>query len=309
MPKVSVIIPSFNCERYIKQTIDSVLAQTIEDLELIVVDDGSTDATPKIVASYGGRVRLVAQQNSRVSGARNRGIREAKGEFICLMDHDDYWFPHKLSRQLAEFEARPEAGVVYSSFIRWHAAADGRFPDPDGYDLSEYPDDIDPVYSGWIYHQFLLDCWMLTSTTMFRAEVFERCGAFDESLPYSEDWELWLRIAREYPIIQLRRPTTLYRQHPRQGNRLVRDLDYRTLLLMRTVKEWGLCSKDGRCVSRRRFLRQLAQYHAAFGLLHLQAGHVRVAVDAFRRAWFTYPLRIKYLAYITAALGGWRPGW
>ena len=99
------------------------------------------------------------------------------------------------------------------------------------------PDDIDPEFSGWIYHQFLLDCWMLTSTSMFRREVFERCGAFDETLPFSEDWDLWLRLAREYEFVQLRRPSTLYRKHTTQGSGWHRPVDYRTRLLERKIAE------------------------------------------------------------------------
>jgi hypothetical protein len=144
---------------------------------------------------------------------------------------------------------------------------------------------------------------------MFRAEVFQHCGVYDESLPYSEDWELLLRIAREYPFIQLRRPTTLYRQHTQQGSRVTREVDYRTVLLTRTAKEWGLCSRDGRCVTRRQFLNQLAVYHASFALGHLKGGKRSIAIVSFIKAWLAAPLNFKYLAYIAASLLGWKPKW
>jgi hypothetical protein len=144
---------------------------------------------------------------------------------------------------------------------------------------------------------------------MFRAEVFKRCGVFDNALPYSEDWELWLRISRTYPMIQLRRPTTLYRQHPQQGNRVVRDVDYRTELLTGAVKEWGLCSRDGRCVTRRQFLTQLAAYHASFAFGHLQVNNLRMAISSFWKGWTSSPSNLKYLAYIGAVLLGWKPKW
>lgn len=307
MPKVSVIIPSFNCEAYIAETINSILNQSFKDVELIIVDDGSTDRTQEIVASYGTAVRLITQANARVCSARNRGIREAKGEFICLVDHDDYWFPQKLERQLQEFELHPDAGVVYSAFIRWARDEDGHFPAPQSFDLTSYADDTAPDFSGWIYHQFLLDCWMLTSTAIFRAEVFEKCGMFDVKLPYSEDWDLWLKISREYPLIMLRRPTTLYRQHPMQGNRIVRDVDYRTVLLAKTVKEWGLCSRDGRCLQRKQFDVQLGIYHASYAFGHLQAGSREIAIMSLVKAWKCNPFNIKYIAYIGAAMLGWVP--
>lgn len=309
MPKVTVIIPSYNCEAYIAETIDSILNQTFRDIELIVVDDGSTDRTQEIVKGYGEPVRLITQQNARVCAARNRGIREAKGEFICLMDHDDYWFPEKLSRQIEEFERHPEAGAVFSTFIRWYRDKDGNFPAPESYDRASVTDDTDPEFTGWIYHQFLLDCWMLTSSAMFRKEVFDKCGMFDEALPYSEDWELWIRMSRHYPMVKLNRPYTLYRQHPLQGNRIVRDIDYRTVLLINTRRKWGLCNQNGRCIPRRQFLSQLAIYHAEYGFNHLKVGNLRPALASFGRAWLTDPRQPRYILYIAAALAGWKPNW
>lgn len=309
MPKVSVIIPSFNCELYIAETINSVLNQTLKDIEVIVVDDGSTDRTREIVAALGGPIRLIAQANAGRCAARNRGIREAGGEFICLLDHDDVWFSNKLADELAVFEARPEVGAVFSHYIYWRGDAENNYPVPERFDLNAYPDGIDEEFSGWIYHQFLLDCHMLTSASMFRAEVFQRCGHYVESLPYSEDWELWLRIAREFQMVKLRRPSTLYRQHIQQGSRVVRDVDYRTELLTQTVAQWGLCSRDGRCISRRQFRVQLASFHASFAFDHLQGGSLKIAISSFMKAWLNNPLKFKYLVYIPAALLGWRPKW
>ncbi|MFM8333645.1 MAG: glycosyltransferase family 2 protein [Candidatus Methylumidiphilus sp.] len=310
MPAISVIIPSYNCELYITETISSVLNQTYKDFELIVVDDGSTDKTQEIVASFGSPVRLVMQQNSGVCKARNRGIDEAKGRFICLLDHDDHWFPDKLGRQIKAFDENPDVGVVYSSFICWHQnSLDDTYPDPASYDLATYGDGINTDLSGWIYHQFLLDCWMLTSTAMFRAEVFEKCGAFDESLPYSEDWDLWLRLSQEYSFVNLRRPSTLYRQHPRQGNRSLREVDYRTNLLVKSAQKWGLCSHDGRCLTQTQFNQTVACYHAEYALGHLIADNRKIALRSFMKAWICYPLRLKYLAYIVLSQTGWKPSW
>lgn len=306
-PTVSVVIPSHNCERYIAETIESVLAQTFGDLEVIVVDDGSTDRTREIVASFDSRVRLVAQGNAGVCRARNRGISEARGRYICLMDHDDYWFPDKIERQVEILEGHPEYAVAFAAFVNWHADAGGEFPPPTSYDLSSLGDGIDEDYSGWIYHQFLLDCWMLTSTAMFRREVFATCGVFDETLPYSEDWDLWLRLSREFQFVKLRRPNTLYRQHAWQGNRRVREIDYRTVLLERTVQQWGYCSGDGRCVSHRQFSKKLAEYHASYALHQLQAGDLARGLRAMIKAFSNNPTKLRYLAYAAVSLLGWRP--
>lgn len=307
MPLVSIIIPTFNCESYIAATINSVLSQSHKDIEIIVVDDGSSDKTKDIVREFNTKVKLISQPNSGVCVARNRGLSESSGSFICFMDHDDYWYPEKLASQVEIFRVHPEVGVVYSRFINWYADTNGQFPSPESFEPRTIQDEIDTEFSGWVYHLFLLDSWMLTSTAIFRSDVLKKCGGFDESLPFSEDWDLWLRVTREYPMIRMTRPTTLYRQHQQQGNRLVRDIDYRTRLLTQAVKKWGLCSKDGRCITKSQFFGQLAIYHTIFGLNHLRGGKFGIAISSFFKAWLCTPLNLKYLAYIPAAMLGWKP--
>ncbi len=310
MSTVSVVIPSHNAAAYIEQTVTSVLAQTMPDLELLLVDDGSTDDTVALVQALGDpRLRVIRQAKGGVCKARNRGIAEAQAPFICLLDHDDWWLPDKLHRQLQVLAEHPAAGVAYSTFERWHAdPATGRFPAPETFDFSDVADGTDPEFSGWVHHQFLLDCWMLTSSSMFRREVFERCGAFDESLPFSEDWDLWLRLAREFPFVQLRRPTVLYRMHAQQGSGLHRPIDYRTRLLERAAAEHGLASRDGRAITRQRFQRQLARYHADHGRGELESGRVGTALRLYAHAWRLHPTGWKYPTYLVAVLAGWRGG-
>ena len=306
-PTVSIVIPTYNCEAYIAETLDSVLGQTFTDLELIVVDDGSTDRTCEIVASHGSSVRLLAQTNSGVCAARNYGIREASGRYICLMDHDDYWLPEKLALQLEQMLLHPEVGLVYSTFIWWHPDGEGVFPNPESFNIEEMPGGIDEEFSGWIYHLLLLDCWIFTSAALIRSEVFKKYGVFDESLPYSEDWDLWLRICREYQVIKLNKPLTLYRQHPKQGNRVARNIDYRTELLRDAAAKWGLCSRDGRCITKPQFTQNIARYQMEFGLWHLAAGNLKTANHSLLKAWLKHPVNLKTLAYVPAGLLGWRP--
>lgn len=308
-PAISIIIPTYNCESYIAETINSVLNQTFSDFELIVIDDGSTDHTRQIASSYGENVRLITQANAGVCKARNRGIREAAGRYLCLMDHDDYWFPDKLALQMDTMERHPEAGLVYSTFNWWFPDANGAFPPAEAYIEDPCPEGIDEDFSGWIYHLLLLDCWVLTSSALIRAEVFGRCGMFDESLPYSEDWDLWLRIAREYPFIKLKKSLTLYRQHAYQGNLVTRVIDYRTDLLTTAAEKWGLCSPDGRCITKQQFRRTISRYHRDFGIRHLLSGNLRIANRSFIKSWLTSPVSLKSLAYIPAGLLGWRPKW
>ncbi len=311
MPLVSIVIPAYNCSLYIAQTINSILAQEgPNDIEILVVDDGSTDNTGEIARNLGRLVRVIEQRNGGVSAARNRGINEAKGEFIALVDHDDYWFPRKLINQLAAFQAHPDVDVVYSDFIRWRVDSDGKFKDPSAFASESLPQGVDDQFSGWIYHQMLLDSWVLTSTALVRSHSVLASGGFDNSLPFSEDWDFWLRISKESKFLKLREKSTLYRQHAEQGSRIIRSIDYRTRLLENASNKWGLCSQDGRCVPPNVFRRQLAKYSASFGLGHLSernGANRTLAAKSFLKAWAIDQSYLRSLAYLAAMAFGWKP--
>ena len=306
---VSIVVPTFNAARFLRTTLDSLLAQTHRALEVIVVDDQSTDETCAIVASYGNRIRLVRQANAGVCSARNRGAAEAHGRFVCFCDHDDYWYPEKVAQQIAAFARDPDLGVVYSRFIRWDEDRDGHFPAPTDVERPQHGDRLDAEESGWIYHRLLLDCWVLTSSAMIRADVLRECGVFDEALPYGEDWDLWLRISRRYRFARLDTPLVLYRQHRVQGSRVIRDIDYRTRILEQAVHRWGLASPDGRAISRRQFNATLSRYHVAYGLYRLTANQVGRAWTSFYRGWRATPFDARPIAYMLLSLFGWRPTW
>jgi hypothetical protein len=311
-PLVSIIIPTYNCERYIEGTLRSVLGQSHRPIEVLVVDDGSTDRTPEIVAAHGEPVRLIRQANHGVCVARNHGFQQSKGALVCFLDHDDHWFDWKLACQVEAFERDQQLGVAFTDFQLWFPE-NGAFPDPARLAPASQPaPDVDAEFTGYIYHQFLLDCFALTSTVMMRREVFAASGGFDPALPYSEDWDLWLRLAREHRFIKHARVSTLYRQHPEQGNRKLRQVDYRTELLEHARQRWGLASADGRSVELAAFRHNLARYHSQFALHQLLHGQRRAGARSMFRAWLNHPARGKYLAVAAAALMGWKPnasGW
>lgn len=282
-PLVSVIIPTYNCAKYIHQTLQCLMDQTHKAVEVIVVDDGSTDQTPELVRAFGQGVRLIEQRNAGVCAARNEGFRAASGDFLCFMDHDDYWYPEKLSWQLRCFSEFPESGLVYSDFTNWTTGSDGHFPQPSQMrGNSNYR--IDKAFSGWIYHQLMLDCWVLTSSAMIRRSLLQTAGLFDENLPYSEDWDLWLRMARHAPFTKIASSLTLYRQHPQQGHKTNRYIDYRTRLLESNFHKHGLTSPDGSSISQARFQRQLGRYHYDFGRYQSQQGQHKLALASFHKA-------------------------
>lgn len=308
-PLVTVVVPSYNAEPFIEETIQSVLAQTFPDVEVLVVDDGSSDATCRIVSQLGPKVRLIQQSRAGVCVARNRGLDEARGRFICFLDHDDVWHRNKLAAQLRVFDRDPELAVVHTAETRWTPDETGRHP-PAATVLEQSPvPEIDAELSGWVYHHLLVDSYILTSAAMMRVDTVREVGAFDPQLPYSEDWDLWLRLSRKWRFAKLRGAFVLYRQHASQGSRMHRDVDYRTQLLERAVATWGHSSPDGRSHGARAVWRRIGRFHAAYGLDCLRAGRVSRATRSFWRAWRSDPTTLKYLAYVAAGWIGWRPRW
>ena len=187
MPAVSVIMPAYNVEPYIGMAMGSALAQTFTDLELIVVDDGSTDGTAAIVAELArcdDRVRLIRQSNRGLAGARNTALRAGRGDFFALLDSDDLWHREFLSEQLAILNARPEVDIVTGNAWCLGGGRNGRLARP-------YPDarpqpDL-AVIIGDERAVFIM--------SVFRRRVYETVGLFDESLRTNEDYEFWLRAA------------------------------------------------------------------------------------------------------------------
>lgn len=199
MPKVSVIIPTYNCEKYICEAIDSVLNQTFQDFEIIVVNDGSTDNTKDVLAKYNGRIRYFYQENKGVSSARNMGIKEANGEYIAFLDSDDMWLKDKLKTQVKILDSRSEVTLVYGRAKRI---------DQHGIVL-----DIKPTYPAIDAEGLLEGNRISTMTVMARKACFEEVGLFDKTIIVGEDTDMWIRIALRYKIVFLNEIQAIYRFH------------------------------------------------------------------------------------------------
>jgi glycosyltransferase involved in cell wall biosynthesis len=196
-PLVTVIIPAYNREATIARAVDSVLAQTLDDLELIVVDDASTDRTAGIVAAYADpRVRLLRHaRNRRAAAARNTGIRAARGKYVAFLDSDDDWHADKLAVQVADLEAAPpdvRASCTAYEIVRWGVP----FPHVPGFVT---------------YRQIFMGCDLAPTALMVRRDAFDTVGLLDESFGRYEDWDWVLRYARVFRMGVL--PTVLARLH------------------------------------------------------------------------------------------------
>ncbi len=193
-PQVSVIIPTYNRRSRLKTAIDSVLGQSFQDYEIIVVDDGSTDGTAGLLKSYGDRIMIIRQDNKGVSAARNTGIRASRAELIALLDSDDHWLARKLEHQVDLFKARPEALICQTEEI-W--IRNGRRVNA-GRRHRKYP--------GMIFEKTLPLCLISPSAVMMRRSLLDEVGLFDETLPACEDYDLWLRVTWKYPVHLIETP-------------------------------------------------------------------------------------------------------
>ena len=209
MPAVSVITPAYNAASFVAQTIESIRAQTFDDWELVIVDDGSTDGTTDIIGEYqerDGRIRLLHQANAGPSAARNHAMREARGEFLAFLDSDDTWDPEYLDRQLAIFRDYPDTHLV-TGVARYRGGPyDGR---PMRSFVAGYP-----VLT---LRDIIADDTAVFIMTVFRREVFQTIGGLDESQWRSEDYDFWLRAATAGFVFR-RNPQPLGRYRVRQGS-------------------------------------------------------------------------------------------
>lgn len=209
MPRVSVIIPTYNSARFIAATIDSVLAQSYRDFEIIVVDDGSTDDTRRVLQPYLDRIRYIHQPNSERSVARNHALRHAAGEYVAFLDSDDLWAPEKLARQTAVLDAHPQVSLAFTR---------ARYVDETGRPVSFCGQDFDGEPGEEVtvadYTIPLLGGNVVAgggSTVLARRNMLDAVGGFDLDLVQSEDWDMWLRLAGMGPFAYIPEALTSYR--------------------------------------------------------------------------------------------------
>ena len=202
-PRVSVIIPSYNSAKYIGQALESVFAQTYKDYEIIVADDGSTDETVQVLEAYQDRITLLTLPHKGICATRNEAIRQSHGEFIALLDSDDLWEPTKLQLQVAYLDRHSEFALVYAYSTNFTNEDEGNVS------LVKKLD-----FEGHIFKDLFTKNSFANSTIVMRRSVFDEMGGYDESLIAMEDYELNLRIAREYPIGRVPQSLLRRRIHP-----------------------------------------------------------------------------------------------
>lgn len=288
---VSVVIPTYNLARFLPEAVASARAQGWPDLEIIVVDDGSTDNTPEVLESLSaeGSLRWFRQENAGASAARNRGIREARKSWVAFLDADDFWLAGKLAAQFEALEGKPSAAFSYT---------DERLRFEDGTEA----DRASRATAAPLLPQMLVGNIFATPTTLVRRECFDTVGLFDTRLRTGEDWDMWMRLAAHFESVRVARPLTLVRTAGRVKFSL-EVMERCTLLVLERLfacphvaREWPeVAGKRGAVY---------AWHYAVLARTYLRgrrpADFCRLAYRAVR----AHPTGLRYLA----RAGGMRPG-
>ncbi|MBF2073959.1 MAG: glycosyltransferase [Synechococcales cyanobacterium C42_A2020_086] len=292
---VSVVIPTYNCARYLGEAIDSVLQQTHPAAELIVVDDGSTDETADVLQRYGERLQVIRQTNQGVAVARNQGIRQARGEWIAFLDADDYFLPDKLAAQMAIAAQHPRAGIVHSGWQRITATGE-------------------PLITVKLWQQvpqLNLEGWLrwkpvLPSAMLFRRAWLEQAGGFDPRFPPAEDTELVLRLARMgCEAVWLPQVTVCYRQH---GESAMHQGLPQARSLMAVIDHFFTTQ----CPESIRWLEPRIRYHTLVWIAwYLQStGHMTEMVQHLQQSWQYSPYApLETLVHWVESFASFAQGW
>lgn len=285
MPNVSIILPTFNRAQIITSSIRSVLQQTYTDFELIIVDDGSTDATEDCVKRFGDpRISYIRHaQNRGGNVARNTGISRAQGRYIAFQDSDDEWLPEKLERQVALLDQlSPDIGVVYTG--AW-IMKDGK--------KSYFPGQKYPQKEGDLHQALLKENFVSMIVTLVRVQALQQVGFFDESLPRLQDWDLWIRISKYYQFKFIDEPLAIIRPTPLS---ITNDLGAYAKANERFMEKYF---QEYRQIGRG----FLAERQYGLGSILCEIGDVNQGRKYMRRAIKTCPFHLPYyLAYLKRLL-------
>lgn len=300
MVKVSVIIPTYNYASFLGEAVQSVLDQTYTDFEIVIIDDGSTDNTRDVVGNFqDSRIRYIYQENRGLSAAENAGIKASRGRYIALLGADDIWLPQNLEPKVKLLDTRPEIALVCS---------DAYYFDSDtGYILGKlwrekpFYDWCDPQRAVKYPLKELLyrGCFIQPMTALVRREAFDEVGLFDESLKTFDDWDMFARIVRRYPIDVVDSPLVKIRRHGDNMSTSDEKMypgEY--IVLRKALRTYSLSGEEIKLVKNRQKL-------LAPNLLRYGRNAVRSGKISEGRKALIYSLRLKPLAlrpYVHLAL-------
>lgn len=273
---MSVIIPAYNSAKFLAESIRSVLDQTFQDFELIVVDDGSTDNTHEIVSDFASpKIKYLYQKNQGPPTARNAGIRASAGRYIAFLDADDLWLPAKLEYQLKAFRESPRTGVVFCDMHLWISEKSAIFGRP------YLQRCVRPLPRGRVLDELLIRFFGHPSTLLVRKEVFDRIGLFDEKLRYCDDYDMLFRLATQFEFEVVPTPLVKYRLHTRQISRNLEPfLQGHIILYHKTLQ-----SPEFNARARKKLSASLADIHFQYAILLARQGKLKPGFFQLQESW------------------------
>lgn len=289
---VSVVIPTFNDSQFIRQSVGSVLAQTHRQLDVIVVDDGSTDGSGAVARELGPQVRVLEQPNSGAAMARNRGLDAAKGDYVAFLDADDCWHPQKIEVQLRHLRSCTDCIAVYCRKLelREDTAAP---PWRTNRSLSELGAvSEDRRASGWLYLELLRASIVHTSTIMVSRRALEQVGRFDATLTKGQDLDYWLRLSRLGPMHMLDSVLSAYTIHGASISHRLMARNFHAYVVERAVSLYGPRDQSGQALGAGELSRILGASWFEFAYQHYRAGSTRVCWESVCRSLGYWPNRV-----------------
>jgi glycosyltransferase involved in cell wall biosynthesis len=284
MPKISVIVPTYNRAELLRSAVTSILNQTCQDFEIIVVDDASNDNTEEVVNRFNNKkIKYIHHEiNKGEAGARNTGILNSNAAYIAFLDDDDEWLPNKLTLQFNLLESNtPKVGVVYSGYTRVDVTN------------KKILGQKIPIKRGDIYNDMLIqNCVGTPSTVLLRRECIEKVGLFDGNISYALDWDLWIRISKYFHFEYIEEPLVKYHIHE---NRLSNNPEIKARGLEDMFNKYG---KDFK------FTKYYRNSYLGIGVEFCYKGETKKGMKAFLESIRLNPLEIRNYFYLLLSLLG-----
>lgn len=310
-PSVSVIIPTYNRANFVLNAIQSVLDQTFKNVEIIVVDDGSTDDTQHALEPFNKKIRYLVTENKGASHARNIGMKAASGKYIAFLDSDDSYLSSKLELQVSFIESHPEIGMTFTEvsatdgkcvFERYHLRSFHAIYDRKGWSYQDvFPESgeficgalaqLIPYHMGHIFKHVLMGPLVFSNTALFPKAILKHVGYQNESYRYCEDYEFIVRLCKHYKVAFLDVPTYLYRYHgdqiskvnqPRTKQKLIAEIELEKVITQ-AILDWGYKDSAYYASNKVWLDRQLAEQYLCLGEKWLDYGDSRKARECFTK--------------------------
>lgn len=285
--RFSVIIPTHNRAGFLAETLESVFAQEERDFEIIVVDDGSTDATPEILRRYAGKIEILRQENRGPAAARNLGIDRARGEYVAFLDSDDRWFPWTLALYREAIERNGSPAMIAGTHVDFHDGAQPPIPERTPVELRAFADYLATAKAA---------LWLGTCGVAIKTEALRKVGGFATHAFNAEDSDLWLRLGTQPGFVHIASPAVFaYRRHPASAVASLRKSFLGTMEMIRRESSGGYPGGESRCVER---FEILTRHTRPLSVACARGSLVREAAKIYAGtfAWNLRLLRLRYLA-------------